>query len=454
MKHTSPPPPQTSKPKHEDVYPFGLQNDLGSVAIPVMSSTKVECVRTVPTICPHHPSLVLPVASASSGGSGGGMVASTSSYSIQSPTFQYSRASSLTDLSAEAESLERAIRHNDVTSVKRMLDLHHGRFVVNLHGSVMDKWSGDSITSACLSQEVEILLRKSQTLLDRFHRQESVSSGEPETPVIFLNALHVAVEHRALDVARLLLRYGVEPNEGGVTPTEMYPNDKLNLTSNRRGSVFSDDGPPSRSTPSPSHPHVCAREDLSEQMRTVYTDATGHCFTYSDVYTRESLYALPSLFLAVACRCSEMVQILLNYGANANIQDKYGCTPLHVAACQEKMCWECVLPLVENGAKISTRNKNGVTPTQLLGELSKAQEAIMVDIFSTLVPVHKNNNSNQQYVNGKSLFRRLHPEARTARQKSHEEEVGASTAFVVGASARSRSLRNSTDDGTYEMFKV
>lgn len=39
--------------------------------------------------------------------------------------------------------------------------------------------------------------------------------NEPRTPLIFTNALHVAVEHGAVDVVRLLLKYGLEPNLGG-----------------------------------------------------------------------------------------------------------------------------------------------------------------------------------------------------------------------------------------------
>jgi hypothetical protein len=48
----------------------------------------------------------------------------------------------------------------------------------------------------------------------------SSSSVENETlvPLIFTNALHVAVEHGAVDVVRLLLKYGLEPNQGGRLP--------------------------------------------------------------------------------------------------------------------------------------------------------------------------------------------------------------------------------------------
>jgi ankyrin repeat protein len=39
--------------------------------------------------------------------------------------------------------------------------------------------------------------------------------NESHVPLIFTNALHVAVEYGAVDVVRLLLKYGLEPNQGG-----------------------------------------------------------------------------------------------------------------------------------------------------------------------------------------------------------------------------------------------
>lgn len=37
-------------------------------------------------------------------------------------------------------------------------------------------------------------------------------------PLIFTNALHVAVDAGSVDVVRLLLKYGLEPNQGGRLP--------------------------------------------------------------------------------------------------------------------------------------------------------------------------------------------------------------------------------------------
>ncbi|XP_046988768.1 uncharacterized protein LOC124594436 [Schistocerca americana] len=154
-----------------------------------------------------------------------------------SPLSCCSLGSSTGDLSVEAAQLERAIRNNDTVRVKRFLELHHDKFQVNLHSSFLDKSSCES-----QSQDVEILLRKSKTLIDRLAPDErgvvdkaacadrlqpasscassasSAGVAEPSVPLIFSNALHVAVEHGAVDVARLLLKYGLEPNQGGRLP--------------------------------------------------------------------------------------------------------------------------------------------------------------------------------------------------------------------------------------------
>ncbi|ROT62431.1 putative serine/threonine protein kinase ripk4 [Penaeus vannamei] len=84
---------------------------------------------------------------------------------------------------------------------------------IDLHGSILDKSSCDT-GSRCVSQDVEILLRKSQTLIDRYDHRSEASSDENAIPGVFTNALHLAVDYSAADVVRLLLRYGVEPNRG------------------------------------------------------------------------------------------------------------------------------------------------------------------------------------------------------------------------------------------------
>ncbi|XP_035223739.1 uncharacterized protein LOC118196399 [Stegodyphus dumicola] len=286
-----------------------------------------------------------------------------------------SLASSINDLSVEAEQLDRAVRNNDTSVVRRMLEIHHGRFPLNLHGSLLDKSSEGSQSG---TQDVEILLRKSQTFLERLERRGSLSS-EHEPPPIFANALHLAVECHSLDVARLLLKYGVDPNESGIPPSsfEIWRRGSCSAASNHFLS------PCFFRLSASSKTYVCTRQCLDPSLRTVYVTSEGKNVFYDEHYTREALYVLAPLFLAVAVGNATMVHLLLKYGASPKVQDKYGVTPLHLATCQHKVSWSCIRLLLERGAKIEAPNKQGVCPYQLLDtDLRLLQKSLVEDAFS------------------------------------------------------------------------
>jgi len=67
----------------------------------------------------------------------------------------------------------------------------------------------------------------------------SSSKDESHVPLIFTNALHVAVEHGAVDVVRLLLKYGLEPNQGGRLAVPEF-NSRASGPGHGGGSFFSD----------------------------------------------------------------------------------------------------------------------------------------------------------------------------------------------------------------------
>ncbi|KFM64213.1 26S proteasome non-ATPase regulatory subunit 10, partial [Stegodyphus mimosarum] len=256
-----------------------------------------------------------------------------------------------------------------------MLEIHHGRFPLNLYGSLLDKSSEGSQSG---TQDVEILLRKSQTFLERLERRGSLSS-EHEPPPIFANALHLAVECHSLDVARLLLKYGVDPNESGIPPSsfEIWRRGSCSAASNHFLS------PCFFRLSASSKTYVCTRQCLDPSLRTVYVTPEGKNVFYDEHYTREALYVLAPLFLAVAVGNATMVHLLLKYGAFPKVQDKYGVTPLHLATCQHKVSWSCIRLLLERGAKIETPNKQGVCPYQLLDtDLRLLQKSLVEDAFS------------------------------------------------------------------------
>ena len=79
--------------------------------------------------------------------------------------------------------------------------------------------------------------------LDPVNPSDGCSSSsidnEPHIPLIFSNALHVAVEHGAVDVVRLLLKYGLEPNQGGRLAAPEF-NSRASGSGHGGGSFFSE----------------------------------------------------------------------------------------------------------------------------------------------------------------------------------------------------------------------
>ncbi|XP_065340527.1 uncharacterized protein LOC135939859 isoform X4 [Cloeon dipterum] len=584
------PPPSATAP--EVRYPFGIQNDFGQVILgsgskeldrqerptnhhllhelgPTSASAS-SCLANTPTSPPLTPG---PPARPQSRRD-----LSPSRLSFQSASLQCSLASSATDLSLEATQLERAIRTNDTLRVKRFLDVHHDKFQVNLHGSILDKSSSET-----QSQDVEILLRKSKTLIDRL--DANGDDREPEVPSIFINALHVAVMHGAVDVVRLLLKYGLEPDQQGSKPggeglfgrlsdsagnpnvltpesgqpspfkkrkahiskslprqrsfsldsevdlsqTQRFLNERrsvsvksspnisqppsvvqevsagppspclspdnenllrpversifaelrrsseifksilLNLstrdtnvsgapTTNEPGiakycRTGKESGGSSKGSASPvessiavdlagllaaheqrrlaayqhdatgghqrNHVHhggphaadasytsessVCSSDtdDLNGGVTNLHVDISSsdehasllrlnplltndktECL-HAHVYTKHYLFSLPTLFLACVKGHASLVSLLLKYGANANTQDGYGNTPLHICLCQANIPWECVLDLLEHGAQISIYNRSGLTPYDLApSSLAKLQHQMLLDCWS------------------------------------------------------------------------
>ena len=59
----------------------------------------------------------------------------------------------------------------------------------------------------------------------------------------------------------------------------------------------------------------------------------------------------------------EIVELLINKGANVNSKDVFGVTPLHLAALGGKT--EIAKILIENGANINAKNKEGESPLDI-----------------------------------------------------------------------------------------
>lgn len=333
-----------------------------------------------------------------------------------------STASSIFDLSSECEQLEKALKENDTYGVKKILQVHHSKFPVNLHGSILDKSSCDSRSrrTSHVSQDVEILLRKSQTLIDHLDRRESFNTDVSDVPTVFRNCLHIAIQNNSIDVLKVLLKYGVDSNEPGhnLLSASRRPSSAIEAGNNNTrqearlvvGSTSIDDSRdcvfvPVHANLSPHRQHCpgqisqntttvsVAVESVSsashvprglqhDRLPEIIESTTEGEFDFARIYSTEELYSLPPLYIAVIEGKPHALHLLLRYGALPNVQDRYGCTPLHVACCSEFFNWDCAYYLIKYGGKIRIKNHLGVCPLSLWPELLNEQLSLVKNALS------------------------------------------------------------------------
>jgi hypothetical protein len=143
------------------------------------------------------------------------------------------------------------------------------------------------------------------------------------------------------------------------------------------------------------------RADMWPNHKVVHFATDGNPVTYDEEYTRENLYSLPPIFLCVALNNCSILRELIKYGANVNISDRYGTTPLHICLCQEHISRSCLQLLIQNGAKLYYKNKQSIAPFHLVNndiseQLQKLQSNLISIAFKQIVPKQSipNNNIN------------------------------------------------------------
>lgn len=132
------------------------------------------------------------------------------------------------------------------------------------------------------------------------------------------------------------------------------------------------------------------RSEISKDRKTVHVCSDGTHITYDEEYNREKLFTLPPIFLAVALNNSVILRELISYGADVNLMDGHGVTPLHLCLCQQHISRACLRLLIHSGAKLRTKNNQNVAPIDLVDypfshEVIQMQKTIIDESFEQLL---------------------------------------------------------------------
>ncbi|XP_037093111.1 uncharacterized protein LOC119112910 [Pollicipes pollicipes] len=247
-------------------------------------------------------------------------------------------------------------------------------------------------------------------------------------PSVLQHPLQLAVEACAHSVVRLLLSRGFDPNTGQLRPgtgAEWASQDeeapppavRFNLAGRERADS-------AERCPLAKEPHPRALALLQQNSSFL-----------RDLVVRISPRALFAEAADESRRASgedaESVAELVGYGADVNVTDEYGNTPLHVCVCRAQPDEDCLYELVEMGASVYRANNSGVCPAQLYAPLAGLQAHVVECLLGLMRRLHCRGISR--------LF---------AREKGRDEAAAGAAASRSSAETSPRSARGSVRSRT------
>lgn len=197
--------------------------------------------------------------------------------------------------------------------------------------------------------------------------------------------LHCAVQANSVDCVKYLLHIGIDPNTldvNGNAPLHLAA-DKgyteclklllarssktINLKSNSRQSTAL---------------HMAAENGYTECVQILLQTGSSHSVVNDKNQT--------ALHLAAKAQCAESVEILLELGAEVNALDVDRRTALHSAVCKAFLSFHVVEVLVKWGANVNIQDRYGYAPLHIaaLNELSQCVDFLIIkgaDISSRTV---------------------------------------------------------------------
>jgi hypothetical protein len=318
------------------------------------------------------------------------------------------------DLAYDAELLEKSTKRNDKYTVRRILDVHYSYFRIKEHSlndsndvdrrfsvaPIYHSYHNYNMNSKNNTNNTNYVKNGSFETESRRESQSNLSFKKKCVPSIFFNILHLAIENNSLDVLRISLKYGLDPNESGTTQPKLFIENRHSLinssscigkarfpikcvlcakTLNDREEFKLDDNSKSsiKRLQEIIHENEHKEEDKNEAAKKekIEPEAAVDLSNQDAQSTNQIvinyssflyLVRLPPLFLSISKCNHAATELLLSFGACPNVQDTLGNTPLHLAVAKRQPCYECIFLLLKYHASSLVFNNKLQSPSFLI----------------------------------------------------------------------------------------
>jgi ankyrin repeat protein len=247
------------------------------------------------------------------------------------------------------------------------------------------KSNDDFIYDTALHSAVKANAVECVTLL--LAEYSDINSVEPEG----VSPLHSAAELGRIHPLKILLDYGVDPN----LVTRDKKNTALHLAADggfsecislllSKGAIAD-----ARNYKGQTALHLAARAQSAECVEMLLN--TGACDPNAvDNDMRSPLHSAVGKSLLAF----EITELLLMWKAEVNQKDKYGYTPLHIAALNEHS--QCVETLLYHGADITARTKGGISALSIIVRKTPASLAMLYQKLDSAISINDPEASNRE----------------------------------------------------------